>query len=364
VGVRQKISRRGYTGKFVPIEVNSKEHLRVITPIVISGEEGLGPIDHSGMVNYDALLNQEGNPQRFENIMPAATNFSKVSALPLIMKMLDLSPSALVTPSASVRPAPFGGRFFAGLTFAQNLSYRNIQPLRPILIIPPLLEENESASWTAEAGIRIGFRPSSRFAVSGGLGLYNVGLQSRHRFRVSFDPRRELPSGNGSSESNYAFSVPSAYGDATIEIGLRRPNQQQITPGQNIGVLMQTNLNLRYLSIPVNTYYFASSGKLSLGLKAGMALNVLEKQEFTALVQVLERGLGSRTVTVTPRFDPLEKVIPEIQFGAAVWYRPSIGWMLSLEPSYRKSLKPAATREFFSVSQYAWGIQLGLQKFF
>jgi hypothetical protein len=127
---------------------------------------------------------------------------------------------------------------------------------------------------------------------------------------------------------------------------------------------MRTHLNLQYISVPVNAYYFPVSGRFSLGLKAGIAFNMLQKQHFSAKTTVMERGLGTRTVTVTPRFDPLEKVIPELHAGAAIWYRPSAGWMVSLEPSYRNSLKPAITREFFSVSQYAFGVQIGVQKFF
>lgn len=349
----------------IPVgQLNLNEPNSAITPVVTPEKGGSESDMQVGPDNNNAISNREKTPQDSGNTIPGLSDFSIVSPLPITSEMLEFSSAAFKPSAPTMRRAPSDSRIFAGITFAQNLGYRNIQSNRPFNILPPFLRENESASWTTEMGIRIGFRPSSRFALSGGMSLYNVGLQSQFRIRVQFDPGRENPSGNDNSESNYALSVPSAYGDATVEVGLRRPNHQQITPGQNISVEMRTHLNLQYISVPVNAYYFPVSGRFSLGLKAGIAFNMLQKQQFSAKTTVMERGLGTRTVTVTPRFDPLEKVIPELHVGAAIWYRPSAGWMVSLEPSYRNSLKPAITREFFSVSQYAFGVQIGVQKFF
>lgn len=312
----------------------------------------------------DITTGQEYTPMVPEVKPGVPFGYSMVAPLPLISGKAEAIPTQVTMSVSSTPRAPSGSHFFAGLVLTQNLSFRSIESTRPLNILPPFLRENESPALASEIGFRLGWKPSARFAVSGGLGLYNVGLQAVHQLRIPFDPGRENPAGNNTSESNYSLSVPSAYGDATVEVGLRRPNQQQVAPGQNISLTMKTNLNLRYISIPVSAYYFVSSGRFSVGLKAGLALNVLQQQEFTASAQIMERGLRSRTVTIQPRLEPLEKVIPDLQVGAALWYRPSAGWMLSLEPTYRNSLKPAVNREFFSVSQYAMGIQIGVQKIF
>jgi hypothetical protein len=338
--------------------------LQAMTPATIAALQDTHLETANNASTQDNTSGRELSP-----IVPAVklgepVSYSVVAPLPLNFGIREGIPAEFSMSLGSTRRAASGSRIFAGLVLTQNLSYRTIQSNRPLNILPPFLRENESAALASEMGIKIGWRASSRFAISGGLGLYNVGLQSMHQLRVPFDPGRENPAGNDSFESNYALSVPSAYGDATVEVGLRRPNQQQVPPGQNINLVMKTNLNLRYISIPVNAYYFLSSGRFSAGLKAGLALNILQKQEFTASAQIMERGLRSRTVTVQPRLEPLEQIIPDLQLGAALWYRPVAGWLISMEPTYRNSLKPAVNREFFSVSQYAMGLQIGVQKIF
>ncbi len=263
------------------------------------------------------------------------------------------------------RRAPKSGHFYAGVMMAPNQTFRQIQSDRPRAQLPAFLRENESSSWTTEFGVRAGWQPHRRIALSIGAGQYSMSLLSRHRFRIPFDPGRERPTGNNNFESNYSLSVPSSYGDANVEVGVQRPGNQPLMPGQFLTVDTRTQTDLRYISLPLTaTYFLHSSPRFSVGVKGGVALSVLDKQDFTATSTISLRGLRSRTITVQRQAPDIEKTMADYQLGAALWYRPAPGWTVSVEPSYRHSIGTVLERGDYSVSQYAWGVQMGVQKSF
>jgi hypothetical protein len=298
---------------------------------------------------------------------PLLTSWSPVEALASPLPALlptSGQPVAMAAVSLAKR-APKSGHFYAGVMMAPNRTFRQIQSDRPRAQLPAFLRENESASWTTEYGVRVGWQPNRRIALSVGAGQYNVSQQSRYRFRIPFDPVRERPTTNNNFESNYNLSVPSSYGDANVEVGVQRPGNQPLLPGQFLNVETRTQTNLRYISLPLTaTYFLHSSPRWSVGVKGGVALSVLDKQDFTATSTISLRGLRSRTITVQRQAPDIEKTMADYQLGAALWYRPAPGWTVSMEPTFRHSIGTVLERGDYSVSQYAWGVQLGMQKSF
>ena len=175
---------------------------------------------------------------------------------------------------------------------------------------------------------------------------------------------RERPAGNGNVQGTYNLTVPSAYGDARVEVNVQRPVNQVIPAGQVMVVEMHTDLRIRYITLPLNACFFPVSGRFSAGIKGGVALNFLQEERLSAASRVVTRGLASRTIAVQRGTERTERMVTDYQIGAALWYRPLPGWMLSLEPSFRQSIGPVIERELFNVSQYAWGVQVGVQKIF
>lgn len=275
-------------------------------------------------------------------------------------------PERIVSPlEPAIKRAPKTGHFFAGAYLAPNQTFRQIQSDRPVAQLPAFLRENESASWTTEHGLRVGWQPNRRIALSVGIGQYNVSLQSRHRFRIPFDPGRERPVNNNNFESNYSLSVPSSYGDANVEVGVQRPGNQPLMPGQFLTVNTLTKTELRYISVPITaTCFLHTTPRLSIGIKGGVALSILDSQNFTATSTIGLRGLRSRTITVQRQAPDIDKTMTDYHLGAALWYRPAPGWTVIAEPSYRHSIGTVLDRNDYSVSQYSWGVQLGVQKSF
>lgn len=280
-------------------------------------------------------------------------------------ELLALPAPSVALPASSVKRAPKRGHFYAGVMAAPNETFRRIQSDRPIAQLPAFLKENESATWATEYGVRVGWQPNRRFALSMGVGSYNMSMKTQHRFRVPFDPGRERPIGNNNFESSYNLSVPSSYGDANVEVAVQRPGNQPLIPGQFLTVDTRTQTELRYTNIPLTaTYFLHSSPRLSIGIKGGVALSLLDKQDFSATSTISMRGLRTRNITVQRQAPDIQKTMVDYHLGAALWYRPAPGWALCIEPSYRQAAGAAIEYEAYSVSQYAWGVQLGVQKSF
>lgn len=281
------------------------------------------------------------------------------------LEVLSAVPAALGATPNKIKPVSNGSRFFAGAMISPNRTFRTIQSSRPADELPAYLKENEFAAWTTEFGARVGWAPNRRWAITSGVGIYTMQQQSLHRFRINFDPGRERPVGNGQLAGAYHLTIPSSYGDAYVELRMQRnPNNLPITPGQFINVEMQTNTEIRYVTVPLNAHYFLHAGRWSAGLKGGLALNFLQGQQFSAVSKVGQRGLATRVIAVDRRVENIRKVVPDFQLGAALWYHPHPGWLLSVEPTYRQGLQPVIERPAFNINQYAWGVQLGLQKIF
>ncbi len=287
-----------------------------------------------------------------------------------VAAMAPCSPSSQTSPyhwpvAGLTRRAKLPRRFYAGATVAANHTFREItSSVRPVSQLPPYLRDNEFAAWTSEWGVKLGWQPTQRLWLSTGVSLYSMGQQSRHTFRIPFDPGRERPGPNGERQGQYNLTVPSAYGDAGVVVSVQRPAGQQVPQGQLLTVNMQTGLHIRYVTLPLSGYYFPLWGRFSAGVKGGVALNFLQEQRLNVHTNIAARGLSARVVSVRQSEELVQRTVADYHVGTALWYRPSPRWAIALEPSYRRSLGPVLRREFFNVDQYAWSIQVGVQKFF
>ncbi len=304
-----------------------------------------------------------------EHVLPAT-----LLAVPTLLEMAAVPPihlsstlAGLDAPSATgfARRSRQPVRFCAGTAVAANHTFRKITAsVRPVSQLPPYLRDNEFATWTGEWGLRLGWRPARRLWLGSGVSLYSIGQQSRHVFRIPFDPGRERPGPNGERQGQYNLTVPSSYGDAGVVVSIQRSAGQHVPPGQLLVVRMQTDLHIRYATLPLSGYYFPLWGRFSAGVKGGVALNFLQEQRLNARISVAARGLSARIVSAQQTEELLQRTLTDYHIGAALWYRPALGWAIALEPSYRHSLGPVIRREFFNVDQHAWSIQMGVQKFF
>jgi hypothetical protein len=299
-----------------------------------------------------------------EQALPIAS--LPVSALaPLSPLALTMASTELTAPLPIV-PAKPSSRFFAGAFITPSHTFRQVRAQSPRIALPAFLRENESAAWTTEYGLRFGWQPNRRWAFSSGVSQYQVRQEANHRIRVSFDPGRERPLTNNTGfEGAYLMTVPSAYGSTGVEVRLlRAPGFNPPPAGQQLLLNIHTDHTLTYLSVPLSAHYFMGSARFSVGVKAGVALNFLQTNHLLVNASSIQRGFSSRSATITQRLTTHRQFDLDYQLGTALWYRPHPGWVISAEPTFRHSLRPLISVDNFSVRQYAWGIQLGVQKNF
>lgn len=293
----------------------------------------------------------------------ALTTADPLPALP--MEALDL-PNPLLQAPPSIKTARSSSHFFAGIVVTPSNTFRQIKAQMPQTPLPNFLRENESAAWTTEYGLRFGWQPNRRWAFSTGLSQYQVRQQASHRIRIAFDPARERPLNNNAGfEGAYNMTLPSTYGNTDIEIRmLRTPGFIQPPAGQQLLLDINTDLTLKYLSVPFSTHYFFGSDRFAIGLKAGMALNFLQSDVISVQARSFQRGFSSRSAMVTQRLSATNRLSLDYLLGAALWFQPAPSWVISAEPSFRNSLQPVVAGDVFTVRQYALGLQLGIQKKF
>lgn len=293
----------------------------------------------------------------------ALTTADPLPALPTAA--LDLPNPPWPAPP-SIKTARSSSHFFAGIVVTPSNTFRQIKAQSPQTPLPSFLRENESAAWTTEYGLRFGWQPNRRWAFSTGLSQYQVRQQASHRIRIAFDPARERPLNNNAGfEGAYNMTLPSTYGNTDIEVRmLRTPGFIQPPAGQQLLLDINTNLTLKYLSVPFSAHYFFGSDRFSIGLKAGMALNFLQSDFIQVQARSFQRGFSSRSTTVTQNFTSSKRFALDYQLGAALWFQPAPSWVISAEPSFRNSLQPVLASDVFTVRQYALGLQLGVQKKF
>jgi hypothetical protein len=297
---------------------------------------------------------------------PSPITLSAADPIPALpMEALDL-PNPLLPAPPSIKTARSSSHFFAGIVVTPSNTFRQIKAQSPQTPLPNFLRENESAAWTTEYGLRFGWQPNRRWAFSTGLSQYQVRQQASHRIRIAFDPARERPLNNNAGfEGAYNMTLPSTYGNTDIEVRmLRTPGFSQLPAGQQILLDINTDLTLKYFSVPFSTHYFFGSDRFALGLKAGMALNFLQSDLISVQARSFQRGFSSRSAMVTQRLSATNRLTLDYLLGAALWFQPAPSWVISAEPTFRNSLQPVVAGDVFTVRQYALGLQLGIQKKF
>ncbi len=267
----------------------------------------------------------------------------------------DKPKAALKAPSLDIDKAPTRLHFFAGVYVAPNLSGNSVMQRRPEAI---LFRKNESYQWSAERGVKLGVELSSRWRLYSGVSLYNVRLRSQQLFRLEYNPETETRI-DDEYESVYALSVPSSYGASDVEVEVRRPANQAIQAGQRLLVDVRTQQELKFVSVPLVVGYQLRNGRVSFGLKAGLALNILNTKTFSSTAQARLAFLRLNRVRVERAYNATQSLTMDYLLGATLAYQLSPNWSIALEPTFRRNITPITETENFRTTNQALGVQLG-----
>jgi len=310
---------------------------------------------------------RQRNPEYF---IPAAPGLPARQSAPGPLPTLQLLPASS---SPSLRfPEKFSPKalsarrqvhFYGGAYFSYNFTARNIESTGPEAG-RPLFPEQESEQWAAEAGLKLGGQLSRRWALETGIGVYTIRQLSQQVFRVPYDPSRERAVEGGAFEASYDWAMPSAYGESEVEFGLRRQQPESVLPGAYIPLELRAEQAIRLVSLPLAVRYDLLAGRLSIGLKGGLALGLLRSASLKVGLQSRHPRLQAPEARIKRLFSEVNNTSLDYLAGLNARYLLAPGWELSLEPAWRSNIRPIAEQAGFLTRSHALGVQVGLNYHF
>jgi hypothetical protein len=223
-----------------------------------------------------------------------------------------------------------------------------------------LFRQQETTQWSAERGLNLTMIAPSGWYTQVGISQYSIRQNASQVFRLRFERARERQLPSGEWESTFALSVPSSFGDSEAEIDLRRDDTNALQEGQVLVVETKSTQALQYLSYSMGSGFLKSSGRWKYGAGAGIALNVLQKREFTLTAQSREMGIRSPVTRIRRSFSEASNQTTDLQLSAKLGYRVSPRWMVGVEPTLRHSLSPVVRHSSFSTAATSASLQLSV----
>ncbi len=296
--------------------------------------------------------------------LPSASAPLGVAALPAL-PWRTIAPLHSDSPMPPAKPfKPIAPRtkpqFFAGVFVAPSYAYRSLEPAPDAQYGLPLFRKYEQARWSSEVGFRIGTQFAERWTLRSGIGLYNIRQESNQRFRVFYDPGLEEPANNNEVQSRHALHVPSAYGNAEVEVNLNRSVNQPLIPGEPILLDVHTQQELRFISIPLLLGRTFGNGRMQAQVTGGIAANFLNTKSFQSSVRARRGEVAVPQIQVRRDLEAVQTQTFDYLLAASVDYQLSRNLFLRLEPTFRKNLRPITYTATFQTSAYTLGLQTGL----
>lgn len=223
----------------------------------------------------------------------------------------------------------------------------------------PLFAGREEFVSSAERGVLLGLQLSPRWRVETGIGRQAFEHRTRQGFRLLYRPDGETSAG-GELGSTYALAVPSSYGDAEMEVDLRRDNAPPPLSGLQILGVVRTTQSYRVTTVPVVAAYRINSQRLYVEAKAGLAFNWIEDEGFRADVSLARLDFRLRQVRVRRGFSEAARSTVDAVAGLSVRYETWPGVTFFAEPTVQRSLTPALANENFSTYGRRRSLRLGV----
>ncbi len=223
-----------------------------------------------------------------------------------------------------------------------------------------LFRQQEISQWSSERGLNLKMVLPSGWYAQAGMSQYGIRQSASQVFRLRFERARERQLPSGEWESTFALSVPSSYGDSEAEIDLRRDDSNILQEGQMLVVETKSTQALQYLSYRIGSGFLKSSGRWRYGAGAGIALNVLQKREFTLTAQSRQMGIRLPVTRIRRSFNEASNNTTDLQLSATLGYRVSPRWMVGVEPTLRHSLSPVVRHSGFSTAATSASLQLSV----
>jgi len=267
------------------------------------------------------------------------------------------TPEPILFPTIPAKALASNIQWWASVRFGPVYAANAVRTNQPGAL---LFRQQETSQWSSERGLNLKMVLPSGWYAQAGVSQYGIRQSAAQVFRLRFERARERQLPSGEWESTFALSMPSSYGDSEAEIDLRRDDSNTLQEGQVLVVETKSTQALQYLSYSLGSGFVKSSGRWMFGAGAGIALNVLEKREFTLTAQSRQMGIRLPVTRIRRSFNEASNRTTDLQLSATLGYRMSPRWMVSVDPTLRHSLSPVVRHSGFSTAATSAGLQLSV----
>lgn len=288
----------------------------------------------------------------------ASASFSVVDPLATLeATLVSRTPEQILFSTIPVKAQDSKIQWWAGVHSGPVYAANAVRTSQPGAL---LFRQQEISQWSSERGLNLKMVLPSGWYAQAGMSQYGIRQSASQVFRLRFERARERQLPSGEWESTFALSVPSSYGDSEAEIDLRRDDSNILQEGQMLVLETKSTQALQYLSYTIGSGFLKSSGRWRYGAGAGIALNVLQKREFTLTAQSRQMGIRLPVTRIRRSFNEASKNTTDLQLSATLGYRVSPRWMVGVEPTLRHSLSPVVRHSGFSTAATSASLQLSV----
>ncbi|MCB0639814.1 MAG: hypothetical protein KDC54_24495 [Lewinella sp.] len=181
-----------------------------------------------------------------------------------------------------------------GLSSGQWFANAYLAPSRRSYTWTRDARRQSAASWSPALGLQLGRTLNQHWWLEAGWQYQRTELKQRSLFLRTFDASAEVPD-NDVSLSMYALSAPYPSGDAEVTVEVERPNQQLLSQGEAVRIIMRSQQQQRIHGFSLGAGYQLFPGRrLQLGLLAGLSVNHLATEQAVSEVTLLHPRLRLR----------------------------------------------------------------------
>ncbi len=280
-----------------------------------------------------------------EEVVPDATTESseneditkkneKEQAIALPVKKKEKQDDSKKTKKAKAASNFLNKRWFVGINYSFNQTYRTVTDITPSFFYPSAEERNkfEKAGYSSSYGLEFGFYPIKNFFVKSGLGIFN------YKENVEYDvKKRQYFPGGG---------IAVIYGDYKDSIAVGNSVKKQNT--------------YQYIQIPIEVGYSRTiTPRWQLFVSGGAVLNILQNYRYHMYESFYENAVIPPGVE--ENYDDMYTNYVMLSGGIGGQYALSRNWMLSFGINYRRAVTSAADKKYaVDVRPYSLGASTGL----
>lgn len=227
----------------------------------------------------------------------------------------------------------------------------------------PFKRHYEKPQISRELGVDIAYQVSKNWYIKGGVNYTRTKHESKEARTLTYLSSNEELSGGGDDvySSRYVYSLPTSYGDNDMDIVLNRPEGVTIEDGEELELMVHSELFFEKISVPVTLGYHIQKGRLGIRVEGGLAPGKLVRNGIAISEFKTKRDdLFIDKAEVSKRFKDINTGSLEAVGSAELAFAVTDNVELTLAPTVKVGMQPIYQNDAFKSNPYDASLRLGM----